>query len=113
VQGGVGFVDEQGGNGFGDDAKESRGADVGSEDGAVAEEAQDRKEGAFAAAFFGRLNAYIGGDIAEFKGVGMNDPESQGVGGVRREDDVAGEENGKRVQYMKNVRSGLGILNHG
>jgi hypothetical protein len=113
VQGGVGFVDEQGGNGFGDDAKESRGADVGSEDGTVAKQAQDRKECAFAAAFLRRLHADISGDIAEFKRVGVNDPESQGVGGVRRKDDVAGEENGKRVQYMKNVRSGLGILNQG
>lgn len=72
---GVGFVNEEGGPGFLDDAKEGGGADVGGDDGAVDEFAQDGEEGGFAAAFFGGFDAEVGGDVTQVEGVSMEDPK--------------------------------------
>lgn len=85
----VGFVDEQRWTGFGDDAEEGRVADVAGNDGAVAEFAQEGEEGCLSAAFFGAFDADVGADVAKVEGVGVEGPEGEGFGGVRREDDVA------------------------
>ena len=95
---GVGFFIEVGGLGFLGDAEEGGGADVGGGDGAVDEFAKDGEEGGFATAFFGGFEADVGGDVAELKGVGVEDPERQRFGGVGWEDDEALEEGGEVVE---------------
>src|SRR6266436_6674644 len=61
VEDGVGFVNEECGAEFFDDAEEGGGADVGGDNGAADEFAQEGEEGGFAAAFFGGFDSEIGG----------------------------------------------------
>jgi hypothetical protein len=49
----VGFVNEEGGMGFLDDAEEGGRADVGGDDGSIDQFAEDGEESGFAAALFG------------------------------------------------------------
>ena len=87
AQEGVGFVDEEGGVSFFDDAEEGGRADVGGDDRAADEFAEDAEQGGFAAAFFGRFDADVGADVAEVKGVGVKGPEGESFGRPLRKDD--------------------------
>ena len=88
----VSLINQQRGPGFFDDAEEGGGADVGGDEGAVDEFAQDGEEGGFAAAFFRGFQADVGADVAEVEGVGVEGPEGEGFGGGLGEDDEAAEE---------------------
>ena len=110
----VRFVDEEGRLHFFDDAEEGRRADVGGDDGAVDEFAQDTEQRGFAAAFHRRFDAEVGGDVAELEAVGVNDPEGQCFGRVFGEDDEAGKEFAELIQDQAGLaRRGWRIVNGG
>jgi len=95
---GVGFVNEQCGLHFFNHAKEGGGADVGGNDRAIHEFAQDAEEGGFAATFDGRFDAEVGADVAELEAPGVDDPERERFGRVFGQDDEAGKEGGQVVK---------------
>ena len=78
------------------DAEEGGGADVSGDDRAIDELTEDAKEGGFAAAFFGGLQADVGTDVSEVEDVGVEGP--QGCGAPLRQDDMAGDEPGEVLQ---------------
>src|SRR5437762_2907014 len=73
-------------------------ADVGRDDGAVDEFAQDTEKGGFATTFHWRFDAEVGTDVAELEAPGVYDPESERFGRVFGKDDEAGKQFAKRVQ---------------
>jgi hypothetical protein len=89
---GVGFINDEGGVEFLDDAEEGGGADVGGNDRPTDEEAEDGEESGFAATFLRRFDAKIGADVAELESIGVENPEGDGLGGVGRENDEAAED---------------------
>ena len=95
---GVGFVDEEGGLEFLDDAEEGGGADVGGDNGAMDELTENAEKGGFAATFFGGFQADVGADVAEVKSVGVQGPQGESLGAPLGEDDVPGDETGQVVQ---------------
>ena len=107
VEEGVGFVNEQGRLKLLDDAVKSRGTDVGSDDGAVGQLAEDGDQGGFAATMGGGFEADVGGDVAQLEGVGVDDPQSQGLRGEPRQDDEAGEVTDDLIEQEQAVH-GLG-----
>ena len=95
---GVGFVDEEGGPDFLDDAEEGGGADVSGDDGPVDELAEDGEESSFAAALFGGLEPYVGADLAQVEGVGVESPKGESFGAPLGQNDVSGDEAGEVFQ---------------
>jgi len=86
-----------------DGAKERADGDVGGDEGFAGHGGEDGDEGGFTAAFFRGFDGDVGDSIAQLKGVGMQDPDGEGGGGVVAEHDVSfydgfdvGEEIGDR-----------------
>jgi len=98
VEEGVGFVDEQGGLHFFNDAKEGGGADVGRHDGAIDEFTQDAEQCGFAATFHGGFDAEVRADVAVMKAVCVYDPESERFGGVFGQHNEAGKQFAERIE---------------
>jgi hypothetical protein len=97
----VGFVDQQSGLHFLDDAEEGGRADVGGDDGVMNQQVEDGEKGGFAAAFFRGFDAEINADVAQLEGVGVDSEQGQGFGGVFGEDDEAAEFGGEFVQKWR------------
>ena len=87
LQKGIGFVDHKGRAQFFDGAEESSGTDIGSNHWPMDQAAEDGQEGGLATAPGGRLDADVGGDVAELEGVGVQDPEGEGFSSGLGEDD--------------------------
>ena len=85
---GIGFINEEGGHAGVDGAKKGADGDVGGDEGFAGHGGENAQEGGFAAAFFGRFDGDVGDGIAEFKGIGVKNPNGEGSGGVGTEDDV-------------------------
>jgi len=102
-QEGIDFIDEQRGRKIFDHAKKSRRADIGGGDDAVSEFMEERQESGFAATFLGRFDTEISGDVAQLKGVRVQDPEGDSLRGPFGQNHTAVENADELVKQCASV----------
>ena len=97
----VEFVGDQGDFAGMDGAVHGRGADVRGDFGAIDQAADDAQEGGLAATVPRGFDAEVGGDVAQFPGVGVEDEEGNGFGGPLGQDGEAVEGEDEGVQDVE------------
>jgi len=102
-----GLVGDQGGSGALDGAKEGGGADVGGAFGAVDDAGQEMQQGAFAATVPWGFDGEVGGDIAQFPGVGVEGEQGDDFRNPFGQDDkaIGGPHNGVQNEGGGGVES--------